>query len=111
MVGLVVTIGPEDDETIIAGARYSCSETHGVCHEAEVAFTVQPEYQGQGIASVLLQRLASIARERGIIQFKAETLTTNQAMLTVFSRSGLPMQTTTERGIIYVTMMLNGNQA
>ena len=34
-----------------------------------------------------------------------------KSLLTVFSRSGLPMQTTTERGIIYVTMMLNGNQA
>jgi hypothetical protein len=59
--------------------------------DRQVAFTVEEDYQGLGIASRLLEHLVRIARDRGIAEFVAEVLPRNTAMLRVFTRSGLPM--------------------
>ena len=106
VVALVVTTGPEDNETMIAGGRYACIETEGTCQNAEVAFTVEEDYHGQGIASMLLQRLVEIARVRGVAQFEAEVLAQNRAMLKVFKRSGLPVKENYEDDSIHVVMPL-----
>lgn len=108
VVAFVVTIGPKENETIIAGGRYACLDTHGGCREAEVAFMVEEDYHGQGIASMLLKRLTAIARERGVAQFEAEVLAQNPAMLAVFSHSGLTVQKKREGEIIHATMPLIG---
>lgn len=109
VVAFVVTIGAEENETIIAGGRYACLDTDGDRGHVELAFLVREEYHGQGIASMLLQRLAQIAREKGIIQLEAEVLAQNRAMLAVFSHSGLPVKTKKEGGTIHVTMLLTGD--
>ena len=74
--------------------------------EAEVAFVVADELQGQGIGRELLARLAPIAREEGINRFVAETLVGNQPMLKVFRGSGLPTRTRLTDGVMHVTMEL-----
>jgi GNAT superfamily N-acetyltransferase len=56
--------------------------------DAEVAFSVADALQGQGIGTLLLEHLASLARVRGIERFVAETLATNDEMLHVFTRAG-----------------------
>jgi GNAT superfamily N-acetyltransferase len=56
--------------------------------DAEVAFSVADELQGQGIGTLLLEHLASLARQRGIERFVAETLASNDGMLHVFARAG-----------------------
>ena len=91
-VGLVVTIGPEENETIIGSARYAAFKLPDGKRCAEVSFTVEEDYHGQGIAGNLLGKMVSIAREKGISQFVAEVLEQNRAMLHVFVRSGLPMK-------------------
>jgi len=106
VVGLVVTVGEEGDETIIAGGRYAAFDAANNLRSAEVAFTVEEDYHGQGIASRLLQHLARIAREKGVSQFEAEVLSGNKAMLTVFSRSGLPMKKSFESGTTHVILAL-----
>ena len=106
VVSLVVTVGEADDETIIAGGRYAAFETVDKLLGAEVSFTVEEDYQGQGLASRLLRHLTNIAREKGISRFEAEVLSQNKAMLTVFSRSGLPMKNKLEDGVFYVTLSL-----
>ena len=50
--------------------------------------------------------LASIAREKGLSRFVAEVLPENTGMLTVFSRSGLPMKTEHGGDAMHVTMSL-----
>ena len=107
-VAFVVIVGPEDNETMIAGGRYSCIETEGACQNAELAFIVEEDYHGQGIASMLLRRLAEIARTRGVVQFEAEVLAQNRAMLNVFRRSGLPVKENYEGDSIHVVMPLTG---
>ncbi len=110
VVALAVTIGQEGNETMIGGGRYACLETEGTCRNAEVAFIVGEDFQGQGMASMLLQRLAAMARSRGVIQFGAEVLPGNRAMLAVFSKSGLPVQEKFEGDTIHITMPLTGEE-
>ena len=59
---------------------------------AEVAFVVEEDYHGQGIASLLVRHLASVAAAQGIRTFEADVLGENKAMLAVFARTGWPMQ-------------------
>ncbi len=75
-------------------------------HSAEIAFTVEEDYQGQGIASNILRHLINIAREKGVSQFEAYVLPENSAMLAVFARSGLPMKRTLQEGILHVSLSL-----
>ena len=78
------------DERIIAVGRYDVVPgEEGGEPAAEVAFVVVDEYQGRGIATDLLGRLAESARNHGIRTFVAETLTENMAMQAVFRNSPL----------------------
>ncbi len=107
MVALVVTVGEGEAETIIAGARYAVYDSAaGTPRRAEVAFTVEEDYHGQGIAGRLLRHLARIGRGKGVAHFEAEVLAQNKAMLAVFSRSGLPMGKRIESGTAHVTLDL-----
>jgi ribosomal protein S18 acetylase RimI-like enzyme len=105
-VALVVATGEGEQETIIGAGRYVVIDTTGKLRSAEVAFTVEEDYHRQGIARILLQHLASIAREKGLSCFVAEVLPENTGMLTVFSRSGLPMKTEHGGDAVHVTMSL-----
>jgi GNAT superfamily N-acetyltransferase len=106
VVALVVTTRTKDGDTIIAGARYVADDAPRPCRRAEMAFTTEEDYQGRGIARLLLQHLARIARENGVSQLQADVLAGNQPMLTVFRRSGLPMQQRSADGAIHVTLSL-----
>ncbi len=68
--------------------------------DADSAFMVDDEHHGRGIATLLLEHLAAIARSNGITRFTAEVLAENRAMLTVFSRAGWPLQRRFESGVI-----------
>ena len=106
VVALVVTIGENDAETIIAAGRYVAFDADSDQRHAEVAFTVEEDFHGQGIASHLLRHLTVIGREKGIFQFEADVLPQNAAMIKVFSRSGLGMTKTSEVGNVHVTLTL-----
>jgi GNAT superfamily N-acetyltransferase len=108
-VALVMTIGGGENETIIAGGRYVVIDEAGASRSAEVAFTVEEDYHRQGIARILLQDLAAIARERGLDHFVAEVLPENTGMLTVFSRCGLPIKTEHGGDAVHVTLSLGGD--
>jgi RimJ/RimL family protein N-acetyltransferase len=106
VVALVATVGSGDAETIIAGARYVADAGPAPYRHAEIAFLVEEDYQGQGIASCQLDHLVRIARVKGLSRFYAEVLANNRAMLTVFERSGLPMQKKQFQDVIHVTLSL-----
>jgi GNAT superfamily N-acetyltransferase len=111
-VALVVTVQNETQEVVIGGARYSViASAPEAPRRAEIAFTVEEDYQGQGIASRLLQHMVRIARETGIAFFDAEVLSYNKAMLSVFERSGLPIQRKYEDGVIHLSLSLMNNDA
>jgi RimJ/RimL family protein N-acetyltransferase len=102
------TIGEKETETIIGAGRYVAFDSAGAQRGAEVAFTVEEDYQGLGIASVTLRHLAGIAKDKGIAQFHAEVLRENRGMLAVFKRSGFPMKQAYDEGVVHVTLSLSG---
>ncbi|MGO9247725.1 MAG: N-acetyltransferase family protein [Solirubrobacteraceae bacterium] len=51
---------------------------------AEVAVEVADHLHGQGLGTILIERLAIVAERRGITRFVAEVLAENRAMLDVF---------------------------
>ena len=103
-VALVVTTGSGADEVIIAGGRYMLPAGSG--DAAELAFMVEEDYQGLGIAGRILGHLADIARRQGIARFEAEVLSRNASMLRVFARSGLPMKQRREGDTVHVELSL-----
>ena len=106
VVALVVTMESAGKETIIGGGRYVTLDPSAPRRSAEVAFLVEEDFHGQGIAGRILKHLAHIAREKGVSQFEAEVLPQNKAMLAVFSRSGFPVKRSSADGVIHVTLSL-----
>jgi acyl-CoA synthetase (NDP forming)/GNAT superfamily N-acetyltransferase len=88
----------------------SCEAT-GRPGEAEVAFAVPDDMHRCGIATLLLEHLASLARQRGLRVFIAETLAENSAMLRVFADAGLPAQRRASDGVVELTFPLPGSEA
>jgi len=100
-VVLLTTIEAQQQETVIGLGRYAASG-----RGAEVAFVVEEDYAGRGIAARLLHHLTHIARESGIAKFEADVLADNAPMLAVFRDSGLTMTTTQSAGVVHVTLLL-----
>jgi acetate---CoA ligase (ADP-forming) len=73
---------------------------------AEVAFAIADALQGRGIGTRLLERLADIARERGIRSFDAFVLGENRRMMDVFLESGYRITSRIEQGVVHVTLAL-----
>jgi GNAT superfamily N-acetyltransferase len=67
VVALVVTIEEEGKEIVIGGGRYVIMDNTAAAPSAEVAFTVEEDYHGQGIAGRLLQHLGRIGKEPGAL--------------------------------------------
>jgi RimJ/RimL family protein N-acetyltransferase len=105
-VALVVTVGSGAGEIIIASGRCIGSGTEDGERKAELAFVVEEDYHGLGIASRLLKHLVRIARQRGITVLEADVLGQNKAMQAVFAKCGLPMQKRHEGGTVHVTLSL-----
>ena len=105
-VALVVTRTIGDDEIIIGSGRYVITGDTSQGPKAEVAFLVEEDYQGQGMARIILRHLTAIARSRGITAFEAEVLPGNKAMLTAFARSNLPMEKHYADDTVHITLAL-----
>ncbi len=101
---LVATIPTGSGERIVGLGRYTGT---GEC--AQLAFTVEEDYQGRGIATRLLRGLIRLARGSGVSRFEAHVLAGNGPMLSVLSHSGLPVTERERDGIVTVTLALNGN--
>ena len=108
-VALVVTLGAPPDHTVIGGCRLvELGAGEQGRRSAEVAFTIEEDYQGQGLASRLLGHLIAIARSRGLHTLEADVLARNPAMLRVFERCGLPMRRRPEGASVHLMLDLGG---
>jgi RimJ/RimL family protein N-acetyltransferase len=91
------------DERIVAVANYVRLRD---LRTAEVAFAVADDFQGKGIATRLLERLAAVAESIGIEQFLAEVMLGNEAMLRVFAEAGFATRRKTVSGTVEVYLSL-----
>ncbi len=103
-LSLVVTIGPRENRQIIAEARYAF-EPNSEC--PDVAFMVDENYQGRGIASFLLKYLIEIAKEREVKGFSADVLFSNRPMLNVFEKLPYVLHKAVSDGIVSIKFRFN----
>ncbi|HSL24551.1 MAG TPA: GNAT family N-acetyltransferase [Vicinamibacterales bacterium] len=73
---------------------------------AEVAFAIADHFQGRGIGTRMLERLADIARARGVRTFNAYVLGENRRMMEVFLDSGYAVQRHVDGGVYHVVLSL-----
>lgn len=99
-MALVAVVG--DD--LIGVARYDRDPDDPA--EAEVAFVVADAWQGRGVCTFLLQRLALYAQSRGMRRLTAETLPFNTRMQSVFRQSGFAEEARFEDGVVRVRLDL-----
>src|SRR4051794_39124058 len=93
-------VGIIGDE-LVGVARY---DRHRARSDAEVAFFIDDEHHGRGMATVLLEYLAVAAREVGISGFTASVLPQNRKMLHVFTQAGFSARSHFEDGVIEVEL-------
>lgn len=103
---LLATIGEGQDEAVIGGVSCFVVNPGAAQRDAEVAFTVEQDFQGRGVGAALMRHLARIAAAKGLHSLEAEVLCNNAPMLSVFRRCGLPMTTRQEDNLLYVSLAL-----
>jgi acyl-CoA hydrolase/GNAT superfamily N-acetyltransferase len=73
-----VTTSAREHETLVGSGCYFVDDATNL---AEVAFMIDPQWQGTGLGSALQQRMKEYALARGLRGFVAELLVTNARML------------------------------
>jgi RimJ/RimL family protein N-acetyltransferase len=111
LAGLAVTLGAGDDEIVIGSSTYVVFDAPDGARAAEVAFTIEEDYQGNGLATRLLETMIEIARRHLIVRFEADVLADNAPMLAVFNRCGLPMRKRRDGGVTHIEMDLAAKAA
>jgi GNAT superfamily N-acetyltransferase len=99
----LVALDPEDQNEIIAVARYA--RTPGD-ERAEYAALVEDRWQGHGVGASLTHRLIEEARGNGVSSFYALVKGENKRMLNVFRHLDLPEQERVEDGAKMVEIWL-----
>ncbi|MBU0472832.1 MAG: GNAT family N-acetyltransferase [Bacteroidetes bacterium] len=105
---LLATEGENEDSKVVGLANYISMNNN---RTAEVAFLVEDSYQGLGISTLLLERLAGLASANGIIEFEAEVLPDNQQMINVFKSSGFEIHKVWHSDTIHVEFPVDGAAA
>jgi len=97
---LIGSVAEGDEERVVAVANYVRLRD---LTTAEIAFTVADAYQGRGIGTRLLERLAALAAGHRIERFVGEVLADNAAMIRVFEGVGFEVSRTLEGGEVEMT--------
>jgi len=107
-VAIVAALQNDDEENDIAVGRYIELKDKGAERVAEVAFTVEDEYQQLGVGTLLFNELVTIAQEQGITRLVAEVLLDNKGMLNIFKNGGFKLETTISYGVAHVEFTIAG---
>jgi acyl-CoA hydrolase/GNAT superfamily N-acetyltransferase len=100
-VALIGLVGPPGNEDVIGIGAYAADPAKTL---AEVAFSVRDDFQRKGLGTYLFDQLVKIGQAQGIRRYEAHVLAENVGMMTVFHRSGLITETSTEAGVIHIRM-------
>ena len=100
-MAFAAVVGPSEHERIVAASCYYLSPATGL---AEVAYMVDPDWQGVGLGGRLHAGLVEYAREHGARGLTADVLLGNSRMMRVFKSGDYSLRTQTEGGVQEVTM-------
>ncbi len=107
--GCILAITGEDSDTRVIGLGNYIATGNG--STAEVAFLIEDEYQGRGISTLLLERLAGLAAANGFIELEAEVLPDNQPMMNVFKSSGFEKHRVWSSDTVHFELPVDGAAA
>ena len=97
---LIVTRTIEGAPGIIATGSYVLAEPK----KAEVGLVAADQFQGKGLATLLLERLSLLAVRNGILRFQAVTHADNRRMLEIFQHSGFTLEQQANQGLIDIEL-------
>jgi RimJ/RimL family protein N-acetyltransferase len=101
----IIASGP--DGAPIGVARYVRTDPDS--DGAEVAVVVADRFQGKGVATALLDRLAARAREEGVHRFTATALATNAEVIELLRRMGPTRVAPSSGGVVEMEIELPVN--
>ena len=102
LLALRSTAGDRDARIVGVASYLALTDT-----AAEVAFAVADRFQGKGIATLLLERLAAHAAQWGFLTFHASLLGDNVAMREVFRDSGFEIRSASDGGVVELQLSLS----
>jgi len=83
----------------------------GNSNSAELALLIEDKYQGRGIGTLLLERLAGLAAANGFVEFEAEVLSDNRPMINVFKSSGFQTHQVWDSGTVHIELPVGSADA
>lgn len=101
VMSVVGLVGEPGQGHIIAEARF-VRDMHRPY--ADIAFVVDDQYQGIGVAGCLYEILIRLAKERGIQGFRADVLSSNKGMMKVFEKGGMRFKANLDQGVYELTI-------
>jgi acyl-CoA hydrolase/GNAT superfamily N-acetyltransferase len=104
-MAFAAVIGPAENERIVGAACYYVDPATGL---ADVAYMVDPDWQGMGLGRRLHARMVDYARGHGVRGFTADVLVTNAAMVKVFRGGDHDLTLSTYGEVYEVTMRFTG---
>ena len=101
-MAFAAVVGPAERERIVGASCYYADPATGL---ADVAYMIDPDWQGAGLGSLLHARTVEYARGHGVRGFTADVLVENAAMLRVFRGGDHGLSIATSAGVHEVTML------
>jgi acyl-CoA hydrolase/RimJ/RimL family protein N-acetyltransferase len=101
-MAFAAVIGPPERERIVAA---SCYYFNPASRLAEVAYMVDPDWQGVGLGGILHSCLVEYARQHGARGLTADVLPGNWRMMRVFQRGDHALSVETGGGVDELTML------
>jgi RimJ/RimL family protein N-acetyltransferase len=96
---VVAVVGEVGFERIVAVGAYFFEPARNT---AEVAFSVLKDWQGKGLSSIIIRKLADNAREKGISGLTAYTTPQNQRMISLFKALPYKVKTSVEEDMLFL---------
>lgn len=100
-MSIVAVVDEPMKERVVAEARYAKYPDKPY---ADVAFIVDENYQGYGIATYMYKMLIRLAKERGLQGFTADVLPANKSMMRVFEKGDTEVKATLEEGVYHLVI-------
>jgi len=107
-MAFAAVVDAPESERVVGNSAYFLDPQTGL---ADVAYMVDPAWQGIGLGSALQARTIEYARAHGVRGFTADVLLDNEAMLTVFRRSGCPVTSRRGDGVVELQLLFEQHAA
>lgn len=103
-MAFAVVVGEAENERVVATSSYYLDPSTRL---ADVAYIVDPEWQGKGLGTMLHHRTVQYAMANGVRGFTADVLGENEAMIAVFRHGPGNLETRMRYGVVELHLMFS----